>query len=172
MQKSHTRLVPVGEHRAGHDRGWRDGEAISRRLPATCLSLAETDVASLPGPAKLQTRARKSVCDRRCNMSSAVSTFLRKQGHWTEEEYLALETNQLIDYANGAIEVLTMPTTSHQLMLLFIYRLLDDFVTARQLGTVVVAPLRIRLWSEKFREPDIVFMLRANSARMAEEFWD
>src|SRR5262245_16299835 len=48
---------------------------------------------------------------------------------------------------------------------------LETFVSARQLGTVLCAPLRVRLWPGKFREPDVVFMLARHGARMGERYW-
>jgi Uma2 family endonuclease len=36
---------------------------------------------------------------------------------------------------------------------------------------VLFAPLRIRLWSRKFREPDLVFMLAEHAARRGNHFW-
>src|SRR5690349_11049695 len=83
-----------------------------------------------------------------------VARLFPDQGAWSEEEYLALNGNHLVEFSHGYIEVLPMPTTSHQLIVLYIYRLMETFVTARGLGTVLVAPLRVRLWEGKFREPD------------------
>jgi Uma2 family endonuclease len=64
-----------------------------------------------------------------------------------------------------------MPTTSHQLLVLCLYELLLAFTRARDLGTVVVAPLRVRLWRRNFREPDIVFLLKEHANRIGEDFW-
>jgi len=101
-----------------------------------------------------------------------IAHLFPNQGAWSEEEFLALNTNNLVEFSEGYIEVLTMPTTSHQLIVLFIYEVLKAFVAPRKLGTVLVASLRIRLWPGKFREPDIFFMLRQNAARIGEKFWD
>src|SRR6266478_6732937 len=105
-------------------------------------------------------------------MSSAISKVFPNQGAYSEDEYLALNTNNLVEFSEGHIEVLTMPTTSHQLILLYIYEALKAFVAPRKLGTVLVAAFRIRLWPGKFREPDIFFMLRQNAHRIGEKFWD
>ncbi|MBV8487355.1 MAG: hypothetical protein JO161_03680, partial [Planctomycetaceae bacterium] len=61
------------------------------------------------------------------------------QGCWSEDDYLALDTNRLVEYSDGCVEFLPMPTLSHQLMALFLYRALQSFVSARGLGTVLVA---------------------------------
>jgi Uma2 family endonuclease len=61
---------------------------------------------------------------------------------------------------------------SHQQLVLTLVQLLLRFVSAQDLGTVLFAPLRVQLWPEKFREPDIVFMRREHANRMSEAFWD
>jgi Uma2 family endonuclease len=76
-----------------------------------------------------------------------------------------------VEFSNGFLEVLPMPTTSHQLLVFYLSGLVLAFTTSRDLGTVLVAPLRVRLWPGKFREPDVVFMLKAHADRIGEEFW-
>ncbi len=80
------------------------------------------------------------------------------QGRWSEAEYLALDTNRLIEYSNGFLEVLPMPTMSHQDILAFLYELLKRFVIVNRVGKVYFAPLRVRLGAREYREPDIVFL--------------
>jgi Uma2 family endonuclease len=100
-----------------------------------------------------------------------IAHLFPSQGSWTEEEYLALETNHLVEFSNGFIEVLPMPTTSHQMMVAYLYGLVLAFVSTRNLGTVLFAPLRIRLKADKFREPDIAFMLKENADQITDGFW-
>jgi Uma2 family endonuclease len=94
------------------------------------------------------------------------------QGHWSEEEYLALDTNRLVEFSHGHVEVLPMPTMSHQVMVAFLYGRLLAFVAAHGLGTVLFAPLRVRLWPGKFREPDVLFMRSEHAARCGEQYWE
>jgi len=101
-----------------------------------------------------------------------MSQTLSQRAEWTEEEYLALNGNSLVEFDSGIIEVLPMPTTSHQLMLMYLHGLLHAFVSRRRLGTALFAALRVRLWQGKFREPDIVFMFKKNSHRIGEEYWE
>jgi Uma2 family endonuclease len=81
------------------------------------------------------------------------------QGEWTEEEYLGLDTSRLVELSDGCIEVLPMATIFHQLIVRFLARLLETFVTGRYKGVVLVAPLPVHLWTGKFREPDIIYFL-------------
>lgn len=82
------------------------------------------------------------------------------QGEWTEQEYLALETNRLIEFSDGLLEFLPMPTMLHQALVEFLHALLKEFVGRHDLGRAFFAPLPIRLWPGKFREPDLMFIAR------------
>ena len=95
-----------------------------------------------------------------------------RANHWSVADYLALETNRLIEFSHGQLEVLPMPRMSHQQIVLLLLQALLRFVSAQDLGTVLFAPLRVQLWPGKFREPDIVFMRREHADRMGEEFWE
>ena len=96
------------------------------------------------------------------------------QGQWTDDDYLALtrDSNHLVELSDGTIEVLPMPTTSHQRIIRFLAMSLFTFVSAAKLGEVLFAPLRVRLRAGKFREPDIVFMLSEHADRIGEDLWD
>lgn len=87
-----------------------------------------------------------------------VALLFPNQGEWSEEEYLALDTNRLVELADGFLEVLPMPTLLHQLIVKFLHRLLDAFVVARGQGEALFAPLPVRLGPRWFREPDIVYL--------------
>jgi Uma2 family endonuclease len=101
-----------------------------------------------------------------------VARLFPPQGMWSEEEYLALETNHLVEFSDGFIEVLPMPTVIHQLITAYLFKLLDAFVESNRLGRVLFAPLKVRLRKGKFREPDILFLRREDLARMGNKFWD
>ncbi len=101
-----------------------------------------------------------------------VALLYPNQGTWSEAEYLALDGNHLVEFSHGFLEVLAMPTTSHQWIGQFLHRLLDAFVVAGARGLALMAPLRIRLWEGKFREPDVVCMLTEHLSRVKEEYWE
>lgn len=101
-----------------------------------------------------------------------VARLFPDQGHWTEADYFDLDTNRLVEFSDGFIEVLPMATTSHQLILLLLYRLLESFVSTRNLGTVAVSALPVRLWPGKIREPDVLFMRAEHAHRIGEQFWE
>ena len=51
-----------------------------------------------------------------------IARLFPAQGDWSEEEYLALDTNHFVEYSDGFLEFLPMPTIFHQLILQFLYR--------------------------------------------------
>jgi len=94
------------------------------------------------------------------------------QGHWTEEQYLLLsnQTNRLLEYADGVIEGLPMPTQEHQDISQFLFLALLG-VLQRIGGKVYYAPLRVRIRARKFREPDLLLVRDANDPRRQNRFW-
>ncbi len=102
-----------------------------------------------------------------------IARLFPAQGSWSEEDYFDLSRgNRLVEFSQGHIEVLPMPTTTHQRIVLWMYRMLEAYVAARGLGLVLAAVLRVRLWPGKFREPDVLLMLAEHVGRVGEEFWE
>jgi Uma2 family endonuclease len=101
-----------------------------------------------------------------------VARLFPDQGCWSEQDYLLLETNHLVEYSDGFVEVLPMPTVPHQRILALLYNALLAFAATNRLGEVLFAPVRVQLWPGKFREPDLVFMLAQNQARINKDYWD
>ena len=95
-----------------------------------------------------------------------------RQGRWSEDDYLWLtdRTNRLIEWTDGCIEVLPMPTDDHQCIAAHLYEVFRDFVGGRG-GKVLFAPLRLRIGRGKFREPDLVLIRDARDARRGNRFW-
>lgn len=100
----------------------------------------------------------------------ADSTAL--QGLWTEEQYLRLTdySNRLIEFTDGSIEVLPMPTKRHQAILRYLFLTLFAFLEQRG-GTVFFAPLRLQIRQGKYREPDLLAALDTNDPRLQNAYW-
>jgi Uma2 family endonuclease len=94
------------------------------------------------------------------------------QGLWTEEQYLRLtdQTNHFIEFTEGHVEVLPMPTRKHQAISRLLFLTLLTFVQPLG-GTVFYAPLRVRVAPGRFREPDLVVLLDVNDPRNQNAFW-
>ena len=85
--------------------------------------------------------------------------LLPPQGDWSEEEYLWLtdHTNRLIEFTDGYIEVLPMPTDEHQGISGLFFLAFTQFL--QPIGGVVrYSPLRLRLRAGKHREPDLMVL--------------
>lgn len=94
------------------------------------------------------------------------------QGSWSQDQYLRLtdQTNRFIEYSDGRIEVLPMPTENHQAILEWLFLALRAFVEQRG-GKVRFAPLRVLVGEGKFREPDILLLLDARDPRRQNRYW-
>lgn len=95
------------------------------------------------------------------------------QGEWSEEEYLVLTGHRknLVEFTDGYLEVLPMPTDKHQAILAFLFLAFVNFIEPRG-GKVRFAPLRLRVRPGKFREPDLLLLNLASDARRQNRFWD
>ena len=101
-----------------------------------------------------------------------IARLFPAQGHWTEADYLVLDTNLRVEFSHGSVEVQDMPTQRHQLLVAYLFRHLADFAAAHGLGVVLFAGIRVRLWPGKFREPDVAFMLAGHDGRRGEQYWE
>lgn len=101
-----------------------------------------------------------------------VLELLPEQGRVSEEDYLWLtdHTTRLLEFTDGYIEVLPMPSNTHQGIVLFFIRALLPYVDAHG-GILRFAPLRLRLRAGKFREPGLMILLDANDPRVTEPYW-
>ncbi len=84
-----------------------------------------------------------------------VAHLFPAQGHWTETEFFELHSNRMVELADGTLEILPIPTWLHQLMVKFLVRSVEEAVRDR--GTVLDAPLPIRLFPKTIREPDVMY---------------
>src|SRR5579862_2988146 len=79
------------------------------------------------------------------------------QGNWTEDEYRNID-NRRIEFVDGHLEFLPVPTETHEKIKHFLYLALFSFISIRGLGGVVrTSGTKIRVSTGKLREPDILF---------------
>lgn len=97
---------------------------------------------------------------------------MMRQGHWSDEAYLRLtdSCNRLVELTDGMIEELPMPTSSHQAILLFLYRLFHEHLKPLG-GVAMVSPLRMRIRDGKYREPDILALRDRSDERYQDRYW-
>ena len=77
----------------------------------------------MSAPTAIEENLRPRV-SRRGEPTWEIAYLYPSQGTWSEEEYLALtnSSNRLIEFTDGFLEVLPMPTDKHQTILKFILR--------------------------------------------------
>ena len=94
------------------------------------------------------------------------------QGLWTVEQYLRLtnQTNRLIEFTDGTLEVLLMPTTYHQAISQMLFVAFRAFILQIG-GAVFYAPLRLQIRPGAFREPDLLLVVDKSDPRKQDAFW-
>ncbi|MEI7643640.1 MAG: Uma2 family endonuclease [Chloroflexales bacterium] len=94
------------------------------------------------------------------------------QGLWTEEIYLRLtdHSNWLIEFTDGYMDFLPMPTDKHQAILRFLFRLFDALMVQTG-GTAFFAALRLQIRPRMYREPDLLLLLAKDDPRRQNRFW-
>lgn len=100
------------------------------------------------------------------------TTPSRKRRIWSEEEYLGLDTNRLVEFSNGYLKILGYPTCSHQEIAGYLLLQLSQFVKNGRIGRVLFGAFPVRLSKGEYRTADIVFMSKEHAARQFERFWD
>lgn len=95
---------------------------------------------------------------RRGDWTWELVTMFPRQGEWTESDYLRREFDGLVEYVDGTLEFLPMPTFSHQDLVAFLYEQLNSFIGPKRPREVYFAPVRVRMKSGNCREPDVAFI--------------
>ena len=97
---------------------------------------------------------------------------LPRQGCWSDEGYLWLTDHgrRRIEFTDGFIEDLPLPTDTHQTILAFLHSLFRAWIRPRG-GVVVFSGLRMRVREGKYREPDVVLLLDRSDSRRQDRYW-
>jgi Uma2 family endonuclease len=82
---------------------------------------------------------------------------------WTYEEYYRLDDERRYEIIDGALHDAPAPDTWHQDASRKLFRIIDRFVTANNLGDVFYAPVDVVLNGENTVQPDLVFVARART---------
>ena len=105
-------------------------------------------------------------------LHALLREILPPQGAWSDEEYLWLtdKCKRLIEFTDGHVQELPMPTFAHQAILALLYRLVYAHLAPRG-GIVLFAALRLRIREGKFREPDLLLLRDRSDARCGNRYW-
>ncbi|NJO07640.1 MAG: Uma2 family endonuclease [Chloroflexaceae bacterium] len=87
------------------------------------------------------------------------------------EDYLeAVDTRAHAEWVNGEAIIFMPPSTRHQQIIGFLYRLIAEFVDLLQLGTVLIAPFEMKVSpTSNAREPDMLFVATAHLPRLTRQ---
>ncbi|HDI00766.1 MAG TPA: Uma2 family endonuclease [Firmicutes bacterium] len=89
-----------------------------------------------------------------------------------EEGYFSLpEVGRIVELTDGRIAMPPHPTHTHQITVGKLYRRMIEYVEVNNLGIVQIAPLPVRLWPGKIREPDILFVAKGHEDRIGEQVY-
>jgi Uma2 family endonuclease len=106
------------------------------------------------------------------DLDETILDLLPRQGQWSEEDYLWLtdHSNRPIEFTDGYIEVLPMPTDNHQAILGVLFELFLTYLRPLS-GIVRFSPLRVKIRPRKFREPDLLLVRDAKDPRRENRYW-
>ena len=104
--------------------------------------------------------------------SVAILELFPRQGEWRDGDYFSLPGNRMVELVHGNVEVLPVPSLLHQFIARLVFLQLHGFAEQSSLGIVMSAPTRVRISERHFREPDVLFVSKANSKRRQEQFWE
>jgi Uma2 family endonuclease len=103
-----------------------------------------------------------------------VATLFPEQGGWSENQYLSLtdNSNRRIEFTDGRLEFLPMPTEVHEALVQFLYMALYQFVIQTDCGKVYASGIRLRIRPRKLRLPDVIFLHRDHYYARHNQAWD
>ena len=129
------------------------------------MRIRDTDILLLVASTSTVTTSQQT-------LDAILCDTMPRQGNWSDEEYLWLtdRTRRLIEFTDGYVEELPMPTSKHQAILAFLYRGFYAHVEAVG-GAVMFSALRLRVREGKFREPDLLVLRDGSDPRFQDRFW-
>ena len=105
-------------------------------------------------------------------LDALLYELLPRQGCWSDEGYLWLTDhgNRPVEFTDGFIEELPLPTSTHQAVLSFLYVPFRAWVRPRG-GIAAFSALRMRGREGKFREPDVLLLRDRSDPRYQDRYW-
>ncbi len=105
-------------------------------------------------------------------LNALLCDSMPPQGCWSDEQYLWLtdRSRRLVEFTDGRVEELPMPTAAHQIIVAFLYDLFKPCLKPRG-GIVLFSGLRMRVREGKFREPDLLVLRDRSDPRNQDRFW-
>ena len=109
--------------------------------------------------------------DKTAELTWEIARLFPAQGHWSEEEYLALDTNHLTEFSHGRMEVLPLPTFSHQRLVALLYRCSQDLSKSAVWVSSCLPPCEFNSGKGNSESRISSFMAAEHADRLGEQFW-
>ena len=105
-------------------------------------------------------------------LNALLCDMMPPQGCWSDEQYLWLtdRSRRLVEFTDGRVEELPIPTIAHQVILSFLNDLFKTYLKPCG-GIVLFAGLRVRIREGKYREPDLAALRDRSDPRNQPRFW-
>lgn len=139
--------------------------------PAVAAPDHMTSAASIePGPKRPANSASGATTQEA--VDALVCDILPRQGCWSEEGYLWLTDHgrRMVEFTDGRIEELPLPTYTHQAVLSFLHAAFRAWIKPRG-GVAMFSGLRLRIREGKYREPDVLALLERTDSRCQDRYW-
>lgn len=95
------------------------------------------------------------------------------QGEWHESDFFALpDSNRIIELSEGEICMSPPPTPQHQRVVKRLFRAVDHYVRHTEFGETFFAPVALRLWEGKIREPDVLVLKQNQLHQITDQYID
>lgn len=104
-------------------------------------------------------------------LADDISKLVLRTEGFSVEDYLSLDGPYLVEYSQGSLQILPMPTALHQAIAFVLANLLVAWSKPDSLARTKLAPFRVQLNDKLYREPDVCFMRGINAHRRNNRFW-
>lgn len=104
-------------------------------------------------------------------LADDISRLVLRTRGFSVAEYFSLDGAYFVEYVDGCLQVLPIPDAFHQALAFVLSNMLVEFSRPDPLARTKLAPFRVQLNENEYREPDVCFMLGSNARRRQEEFW-
>jgi Uma2 family endonuclease len=136
------------------------------------LMLSFSDTFARRWPMSTATQPNTVELESNGKWKDVLDEIMPPQGEWSEEEYLVLTDHRTrpVEFTDGFLEPLPMPTAGHQMILGALYLVFTSFFNPLG-GNVIFAPLRLQVRPGKYREPDLLLLLSSTDPRGQNRYW-
>ncbi|MEI6234972.1 MAG: Uma2 family endonuclease [Planctomycetota bacterium] len=94
------------------------------------------------------------------------------QGQWTEDEYIKLTDDPVrVEFVDGYVEFLEMPTIAHDRLVKYLFLILDAFVNKAKLGEVFISTTKTKLRELEIRMPDVFWVSNERLDRHTDDYF-